>query len=84
MDVELTAQVDWEVELGVIVGHGMRSVAVGAALDYVFGYPVGNDVSARDVQFSERQWTRGRTFAPSRSATLWNARSNASGCCETA
>jgi 5-carboxymethyl-2-hydroxymuconate isomerase len=62
VDVELTAQVDWEVELGVVVGRRMRRVAVGAALDYVFGYTVCNDVSARDVQFSESQWTRGKSF----------------------
>jgi 2-keto-4-pentenoate hydratase/2-oxohepta-3-ene-1,7-dioic acid hydratase in catechol pathway len=62
VDVELTARVDWEVELGVIVGRRMRRVAVGAALDYVFGYTVCNDVSARDVQFSESQWTRGKSF----------------------
>jgi len=58
VDVELTTHVDWEVELGVIVGRRMRRVDVGAALDYVFGYTVCNDVSARDVQFSESQWTR--------------------------
>jgi 2-keto-4-pentenoate hydratase/2-oxohepta-3-ene-1,7-dioic acid hydratase in catechol pathway len=40
----------------------MRSVQAGAALDYVFGYTVCNDVSARDVQFSESQWTRGKSF----------------------
>jgi 2-keto-4-pentenoate hydratase/2-oxohepta-3-ene-1,7-dioic acid hydratase in catechol pathway len=62
VDVELTAHVDWEVELGVIVGRRMRRVGVGAALDYVFGYTVCNDVSARDVQFSESQWTRGKSF----------------------
>jgi 2-keto-4-pentenoate hydratase/2-oxohepta-3-ene-1,7-dioic acid hydratase in catechol pathway len=63
VDVELTTQVDWEVELGVIVGRRMRNVPVGAALDHVFGYTVGNDVSARDVQFSEsQQWTRGKSF----------------------
>jgi 5-carboxymethyl-2-hydroxymuconate isomerase len=62
VDAELTKQVDWEVELGAIVGRRMRHVAVGAALDYVFGYTVGNDVSARDVQFSESQWTRGKSF----------------------
>jgi 2-keto-4-pentenoate hydratase/2-oxohepta-3-ene-1,7-dioic acid hydratase in catechol pathway len=62
VDVELTTQVDWEVELGVIVGRRMRHVAVSAALDYVFGYTVCNDVSARDVQFSESQWTRGKSF----------------------
>jgi 2-keto-4-pentenoate hydratase/2-oxohepta-3-ene-1,7-dioic acid hydratase in catechol pathway len=62
VDVELTTQVDWEVELGVIVGRRMRNVAAGVALDYVFGYTVGNDVSGRDVQFSESQWTRGKSF----------------------
>ena len=62
VDLELTTQVDWEVELGVIVGRRMRHVAVGAALDHVFGYTVCNDVSARDVQFSESQWTRGKSF----------------------
>ena len=62
VDSELTTQVDWEVELGVIVGRRMRDVAVDGALDYVFGYTVCNDVSARDVQFSESQWTRGKSF----------------------
>jgi 2-keto-4-pentenoate hydratase/2-oxohepta-3-ene-1,7-dioic acid hydratase in catechol pathway len=62
VDSELTTQADWEVELGVVVGRRMRDVAVDAALDHVFGYTVGNDVSARDVQFSESQWTRGKSF----------------------
>jgi 5-carboxymethyl-2-hydroxymuconate isomerase len=62
VDTELTTSVDWEVELGVIVGRRMRNVDAGAALDYVFGYTVCNDVSARDVQFSESQWTRGKSF----------------------
>jgi 5-carboxymethyl-2-hydroxymuconate isomerase len=62
IDAALTAQVDWEVELGVVVGRRMRSVGVDAALEHVFGYTVGNDVSARDVQFSESQWTRGKSF----------------------
>jgi len=62
VDAELTARVDWEVELGVIVGQRVRDVAADAALGQVFGYTVGNDVSARDVQFSESQWTRGKSF----------------------
>jgi 2-keto-4-pentenoate hydratase/2-oxohepta-3-ene-1,7-dioic acid hydratase in catechol pathway len=62
IDAGLTQQVDWEVELGVIVGRRMRHVAVRATLDCVFGYTVCNDVSARDVQFSESQWTRGKSF----------------------
>ena len=40
----------------------MRRVAERDALDHVFGYTVGNDVSARDVQFSESQWVRGKSF----------------------
>jgi 2-keto-4-pentenoate hydratase/2-oxohepta-3-ene-1,7-dioic acid hydratase in catechol pathway len=62
VDAELTTQVDWEVELGVVIGRRMRDVAVGGALEHVFGYTVCNDVSARDVQFSESQWTRGKSF----------------------
>jgi 2-keto-4-pentenoate hydratase/2-oxohepta-3-ene-1,7-dioic acid hydratase in catechol pathway len=62
VDLELTTHVDWEVELGVIVGRRMRRVDVAAALDHVFGYTACNDVSARDVQFSESQWTRGKSF----------------------
>jgi 2-keto-4-pentenoate hydratase/2-oxohepta-3-ene-1,7-dioic acid hydratase in catechol pathway len=62
VDAELTTQVDWEVELGVVVGRRLRDVEPDAALDHVFGYTVGNDVSARDVQFSESQWTRGKSF----------------------
>jgi 2-keto-4-pentenoate hydratase/2-oxohepta-3-ene-1,7-dioic acid hydratase in catechol pathway len=62
VDPKLTAQVDWEVELGVVVGRRMRDVAVDAALEHILGYTVGNDVSARDVQFSEGQWTRGKSF----------------------
>jgi 5-carboxymethyl-2-hydroxymuconate isomerase len=54
--------VDWEVELAVVIGRRMRNVPVEAALDYVFGYTVANDVSARDVQFSDGQWTRGKSF----------------------
>ncbi len=62
VDAALTVFVDWEVELGVVVGRRTRDIAVDAALDYVFGYTVCNDVSARDVQFSESQWTRGKSF----------------------
>jgi 2-keto-4-pentenoate hydratase/2-oxohepta-3-ene-1,7-dioic acid hydratase in catechol pathway len=62
VDAELTKQVDWEVELAVVVGRPMRDVAVDKALEFVFGYTVGNDISARDVQFSESQWTRGKSF----------------------
>lgn len=62
LDQSLTSRVDWEVELAVIVGRPMRRVAERDALDHVFGYTVGNDVSSRDVQFSESQWVRGKSF----------------------
>jgi 2-keto-4-pentenoate hydratase/2-oxohepta-3-ene-1,7-dioic acid hydratase in catechol pathway len=62
LDASLTSRVDWEVELAVVVGRRMRRVEASDALDYVFGYTVGNDVSARDVQFSESQWVRGKSF----------------------
>ena len=52
----LTSRVDWEVELAVVVGTRMRCVPERDALDHVLGYTVGNDVSARDIQFSESQW----------------------------
>ncbi|HYK07398.1 MAG TPA: fumarylacetoacetate hydrolase family protein [Gaiellaceae bacterium] len=62
LDGTLTSRVDWEVELAVVVGRTLRRVAARDALDHVFGYTVGNDVSARDVQFSESQWVRAKSF----------------------
>ena len=62
LDVSLTSRVDWEVELAVIIGARMRRVPERDALEHVFGYTVGNDISARDVQFSESQWVRGKSF----------------------
>lgn len=67
-DPALTAQVDLEVELGVVIGKRTRKVSQEQALDSVFGYTVINDVSARDLQFSDKQWVRGKsldTFCPS-------------------
>ena len=62
LDEALTSRVDWEVELAVVVGRRMRCVPERDALDHVLGYAVGNDVSARDVQFSESQWVRAKSF----------------------
>ncbi len=59
---DLTAQVDYEAELGVIIGRPARNVSVHDALDYVFGYTVVNDITARDLQFSEAQWSRCKSF----------------------
>ena len=66
-DRAITERVDWEVELAVVVGRTMRDVPEAEALAHVFGYTVANDVSARDVQFGDVQWVRGKsldTFCP--------------------
>jgi 2-keto-4-pentenoate hydratase/2-oxohepta-3-ene-1,7-dioic acid hydratase in catechol pathway len=66
-DPQLTDQVDYEVELGVVIGRRARKVSVDQALSYIFGYTVINDVSARDLQFSDNQWVRAKsldTFCP--------------------
>lgn len=60
-------QVDYEAELCVIIGRLARNVSVDQSLDYVLGYTCGIDVSARDCQFGDGQWSRGKgfdTFAP--------------------
>lgn len=60
-------QLDYEVELGVVIGRTAKHVSAAAARDYVAGYTVVHDVSARDAQFDDGQWFRGKsydTFAP--------------------
>jgi acylpyruvate hydrolase len=60
-------QLDWEVELGVVIGRTARYVAKEQAFEYVWGYTIINDVSARDFQFIGSQWMPGKipeTFAP--------------------
>ena len=59
---DLSTQVDYEAELGVIIGAPARNVSVRDALDYVWGYTVVNDITARDLQFSEAQWSRCKSF----------------------
>jgi len=54
----LTSAVDYEAELGVVIGRPARDVSEAEALDHVFGYTVVNDISARDIQYSEAQWSR--------------------------
>ena len=60
-------QVDYEAELAVVIGRTARNVPVETALDHVLGYTCLNDVSARDLQFADGQWVRGKsldTFCP--------------------
>ena len=58
---------DYEAELGVVIGTTVRDVSKENAFEAVAGYVVANDVSARDLQFADGQWTRGKspdTFCP--------------------
>ena len=60
-------EVDYEAELGVVIGTTAKHVSERDALDVVQGYICVNDVSARDLQFADGQWTRGKlpdTFRP--------------------
>jgi 2-keto-4-pentenoate hydratase/2-oxohepta-3-ene-1,7-dioic acid hydratase in catechol pathway len=60
-------QIDYEAELVVVIGRTAKNVTKEEALSYVFGYSIGNDVSARDLQFKTGQWLLGKTpdgFAP--------------------
>jgi 2-keto-4-pentenoate hydratase/2-oxohepta-3-ene-1,7-dioic acid hydratase in catechol pathway len=59
---EVTAQLDWEVELGVVIGVGGRAIARERALAHVFGYTVIDDVSARDLQFRHKQFFLGKSL----------------------
>lgn len=57
----LSAENDYEVELGVVMGKHTSNVSAGDALDYVFGYCAVNDMSCRDLQFRTGQWLLGKT-----------------------
>ena len=60
-------RVDHEAELALVIGKLSRDLTPGAALDHVWGYTVANDVTARDQQLGDGQWTRGKghdTFCP--------------------
>ena len=66
-DQRVTQQVDWEAELGVIIGVGGLNIRRGDAMSHVFGYTVINDVSARDLQTAHAQFFKGKsldTFCP--------------------
>ncbi|MGF3522608.1 MAG: fumarylacetoacetate hydrolase family protein [Candidatus Bathyarchaeia archaeon] len=60
-------ELDYEGELAIVIGKTAKSVSVHDAEKYIFGYTILNDVSARDFQFKDGQWTKGKsfdTFAP--------------------
>jgi 2-keto-4-pentenoate hydratase/2-oxohepta-3-ene-1,7-dioic acid hydratase in catechol pathway len=63
----ISTKVDYEAELAVVIGRRARRISEAEALGHIFGYTLINDVSARDLQFGDGQWTRGKgldTFAP--------------------
>lgn len=65
-NTRLTSQLDWEVELAVVIGKKGKNIPLAAAMEYVFGYTIINDISARDCR-REGQWivSKGQdTFAP--------------------
>ncbi len=64
---KVTEKLDYEVELGVVIGKEAKYVKKDDALDYVFGYCTANDLSARDLQLRTQQWLLGKTcddFSP--------------------
>ena len=64
---EFVKQLDYEVELALIIGKNCKNVSINEAKEAVFGYTILNDVSARDIQFTDKQFTRAKsfdTFAP--------------------
>ncbi|MCW3493990.1 fumarylacetoacetate hydrolase family protein [Microbacterium sp. SSM24] len=58
----LSESIDYEAELGVIIGTPAKDVSADDALDHVWGYTVVNDITARDIQYSEAQWSRCKSF----------------------
>jgi 2-keto-4-pentenoate hydratase/2-oxohepta-3-ene-1,7-dioic acid hydratase in catechol pathway len=58
----LSEAVDYEAELGVLIGAPAKNVSEGDALSHVWGYTVVNDITARNIQFAEAQWSRCKSF----------------------
>lgn len=61
-DPDVTSEVDWEAELGVVIGRRTHSAGEAEAARAVFGYTVVNDVTARDLQRTEQQWVRAKSL----------------------
>jgi 2-keto-4-pentenoate hydratase/2-oxohepta-3-ene-1,7-dioic acid hydratase in catechol pathway len=62
VDPAISNEVDWEVELGVIIGQGGKNIRAEDALNHVFGYTVINDVTARDLQARHKQYFKGKSL----------------------
>lgn len=59
---DFVRKLDYEGELAIIIGKKARNIPISEAKKHVFGYTVFNDVSAREIQFGDGQWTRGKSF----------------------
>ncbi len=59
---DFVTQLDYEVELALIIGKNCKNISSNEAKNAIFGYMVFNDVSARDIQFKDKQFTRGKSF----------------------
>ncbi|HHU53231.1 MAG TPA: fumarylacetoacetate hydrolase family protein [Clostridiaceae bacterium] len=59
---DLAQKLDYEVELAVIIGKTGCDIEPAQAADYIFGYAIGNDISARDLQNERKQWFRGKSL----------------------
>ncbi len=55
-------QLDYEIELALIIGKNCKNISADDAYDAIFGYMIFNDVSARDIQLKDKQFTRGKSF----------------------
>jgi 2-keto-4-pentenoate hydratase/2-oxohepta-3-ene-1,7-dioic acid hydratase in catechol pathway len=59
---DFVTQLDYEVELALIIGKNCKNIGIDDAFNAIFGYMIFNDVSARDIQFKDKQFTRGKSF----------------------
>lgn len=57
-----TNRLEYEAELGIVIGRQAKDVTIEDASQYIFGYTIANDITARDIQFADGQWTRGKSF----------------------
>jgi len=62
LDTAVTQQLDWEIELAVIIGREDKNIPVEEAMSYVYGYTVLNDISARDLQLAGKQFFKGKSL----------------------
>jgi 2-keto-4-pentenoate hydratase/2-oxohepta-3-ene-1,7-dioic acid hydratase in catechol pathway len=59
---EVSSKIDWEVELGIVIGRTCKGVSEKKSLEFVAGYTVINDISARDLQMNDGQWVRSKSL----------------------